>query len=110
MGRLLSLSQSNSANINTASMPKPQLKIGSVSLSIVTFILVLVLALFYLAQSNQKASASYKIQNLESQKTEFSSDLQRLELESARLRSLSAIQENEVAKEMVPQVGAEYVK
>lgn len=67
------------------------LKIGPISLKFVTLALLAIIALFYLAQSTQGANFKYKIMELEDQKSQILQDVQQLEVESARLKSLNEI-------------------
>jgi len=110
MGRLLAVAQQNNANIGVNRIPRPQIKIGSVSLTIITIILISLLALFYLAQSNQKAVKSYNVKALEERKTELITSTEKLELEAARLNSIKKISESQAASQMVPQTDITYVK
>ncbi len=68
------------------------LKIGPISLKFITIALLAVAALFYLAQSTQASTFKYKIMELEDQKDKTQTDVQQLEVESARLKSLGEIQ------------------
>jgi len=68
-----------------------QFKIGPVSLKFITIALLAIAALFYLAQSAQSSTFKYKIMELEDQKAKIQTDVQQLEIESARLKSLNEI-------------------
>ncbi len=67
-------------------------KIGPISLKFITIVLLAIAALFYLAQSTQASTFKYKIMELEEQKNKTQTDVRQLEVESARLKSLSEIQ------------------
>ncbi|MBM2821111.1 MAG: hypothetical protein HW405_871 [Candidatus Berkelbacteria bacterium] len=67
------------------------LKIGPISLRFITLALLAIAALFYLSQSTQASTFKYKIMDLEEQKQKAQTDVNQLELESARLKSLNEI-------------------
>lgn len=68
-----------------------EVRLGPVSLKFVTMALIAIAALFYLAQSSQAAALKYKVMDLEDQKSKVQTDVKQLEVESARLKSLSEI-------------------
>src|SRR3990167_9586269 len=70
---------------------KTELQIGPVSLKFITIALLAIAALFYLAQSAQTSTFKYKIMELETQKSKIQTDVKQLEVESARLKSLSEL-------------------
>ena len=67
-------------------------KIGPITLRFITLALLAIVALFYLAQSTQGSTFKYKIMQLEDQQSKVQTDVKQLEVESARLKSLSEIQ------------------
>ncbi|KKQ18867.1 MAG: hypothetical protein US31_C0001G0054 [Berkelbacteria bacterium GW2011_GWA1_36_9] len=70
---------------------KSEFKVGPVSLKFITVALLAIAALFYLAQSAQSSTFKYKIMELEDQKSKVQTDVNQLEVESARLKSLNEI-------------------
>lgn len=70
---------------------KTEFKVGPVSLKFITVALLAIAALFYLAQSAQSSTFKYKIMELEDQKSKVQTDVNQLEVESARLKSLNEI-------------------
>ena len=66
-------------------------RIGPISLRFITLALLAIAALFYLSQSTQASTFKYKIMDLEDQKKKAQTDVNQLELESARLKSLNEI-------------------
>lgn len=70
---------------------RSEIKLGPISLRFVTIALVAVAALFYLAQSAQSSTFKYKVMALEDQKSNLATDINQLEVESARLKSLNEI-------------------
>ncbi len=81
---------------------KNELKLGPVSLKFVTIALLATAALFYLAQSTQASSLKYKVMDLEDQKANAQTDLKQLEVESARLQSLSELKNSATSMNMEP--------
>jgi len=71
-----------------------EIRLGPVSVKFVTVVLIAIAALFYLAQSSQAATLKYKVMDLEDQKSKAQTDVKQLEVESARLKSLSEIKNN----------------
>lgn len=70
------------------------LKIGPISLKFITIALLAIAALFYLAQTTQSSAFKGEIMNLQEQENKAQTDVQQLEVESSRLKSLSVIQNN----------------
>lgn len=68
-----------------------EIKIGPLSIQFVVIIILAALALLYLAQSTQGATKNYQIRELEDQKTKLNSEIDRLDIESVRLKSLNEI-------------------
>lgn len=73
---------------------KTEFKLGPISLKFITIALLAVAALFYLAQSAQSSTFKYKIMELEDQKGKIETDVNQLEVESARLKSLNELKNN----------------
>lgn len=70
---------------------KKEINIGPLSLQFITIIFLAVLALFYLAQSTQSATKTYKARESEDQKSQLEGENQRLQIEIIRLKSLNEI-------------------
>jgi len=103
MGRLLTISDYYSnRNRATKRTIKPELKIGPVSLSFISIIIMCILALFYLYQINQSAVKGYDIKNLEDKKSEIITEMEKLRIEAASLRSIKNIENNPEINNMVP--------
>ncbi|MCL5407737.1 MAG: hypothetical protein M1429_04575 [Patescibacteria group bacterium] len=81
---------------------KTEFKVGPVSLKFITVALLAIAALFYLAQSAQSSTFKYKIMELEDQKSKVQTDVNQLEVESARLKSLNEIKNSTQAMNLEP--------
>lgn len=81
---------------------RTEFKVGPVSLKFITIALLAVAALFYLAQSAQSSTFKYKIMELEDQKSKVETDVNQLEVESARLKSLTEIKNSTQAMNLEP--------
>jgi cell division protein FtsL len=81
---------------------KSEFTLGPVSLKFVTIALLATAALFYLAQSTQASSLKYKVMDLEDKKAQAQTDVNQLEVESARLQSLSEIKNSASGMNLVP--------
>ena len=79
---------------------KSEIKLGPLTFKFITIALLAIAALFYLAQSAQSAAFKYKIMALEDQKTKTETDINQLEVESARLKSLNEIKNSAAAMNM----------
>ncbi|OIP04736.1 hypothetical protein CO101_00035 [Candidatus Berkelbacteria bacterium CG_4_9_14_3_um_filter_39_23] len=66
-------------------------KIGPLSLKFVTLLIFAAVTLFYLAQTTQSATKTYKIRELRLQKESLQEESKRLEVEAVRLQSLKNI-------------------
>ncbi|TSC93051.1 MAG: Uncharacterized protein CEN89_291 [Candidatus Berkelbacteria bacterium Licking1014_7] len=67
------------------------IKIGPLSLKFITMIIFASIALFYLAQTTQSATKTYKIRELRLTKEELKEENRRLEIEAIRLKSLKEV-------------------
>ena len=67
------------------------IKIGPLSLKFITLIILAAVALFYLAQTTQSATKTYKVRELRLKKEKLKEKNQRLEIEAIRLESLKQI-------------------
>lgn len=70
---------------------KKELKLGPMSIKFVTIALMAVVGCFYLSQSAQASSQKYQIMQVSSVKQELESKTKDLEVEAARLKSLTEI-------------------
>jgi len=110
MGRLLTLTRSNTVDFGTRkSAFKPQVKVGKKSIGFITVFLFLALSLFYLAQANEIATKGYAIRELEQRKTKAVEQQERLQVEAARLRSIQQIEKGAEELKMVPASEINYV-
>lgn len=73
---------------------KRELRVGPVSLKFITLSLLAVSALFYLAQSSQGSSQKYQIMQLTSTQQDLAAQTKDLQVEAARLKSLSVIKKS----------------
>lgn len=69
-------------------------QIGPLSLRFMTLVMLAAVALFYLAQSTQSATKTYKVQELRQEKDSLTKEQDRLQIEATRLKSLQQIQES----------------
>lgn len=67
-------------------------RLGKVSVRFVMTGLLGALALLYLAQSTQSAARSYELRALEEERRELQTEVERLEIDSIRLKSLPEIE------------------
>lgn len=65
---------------------------GPVSLKFITIVIITLLSLLYLAQANRSATKGYAIKELEEEKIELEEDIEALEVEASRQRSLKEIE------------------
>ncbi len=70
---------------------KKELKLGPMSIKFVTIALMAIVGCFYLSQSAQASSQKYQIMQTASIKQELESKTKDLEVEAARLKSLTEI-------------------
>lgn len=70
---------------------RKELKLGPMSVKFVTIALMAIVGCFYLSQSAQASSQKYQIMQATSQKQELESKTKDLEVEAARLKSLTEI-------------------
>lgn len=84
------------------------LKLGPVSLGFISLLLFCLISLFYLAQSNQITTKGYLIRELEVEKEKVMSENETLQVEAARLESLSKMSEKADKLSMVPAKDIKY--
>jgi len=86
-----------------------KIRFGPASLGFITIMLLSLLSLFYLAQSNEVATKGYLIRSLEQKKQEAVAENKRLQVEAARLRSISEIKNKAEELGVVPVKKLEYL-
>ncbi|HBG81651.1 TPA: hypothetical protein DDW69_02300 [candidate division CPR2 bacterium] len=74
--------------------------LGPVSMSFMVITIVVVLILLYLAQSSRLAVRGYDLAALEKKKAEIELESEKLELEVARLQSITEIQRSTTASSL----------
>jgi len=74
---------------------------GPISNTIILIVLACLLGLLYLTQVTKTNAYGYQINSLQKQKTQLSNQYDDLEVASARLQSLSRVQDSSVAKNLV---------
>lgn len=84
---------------------KKELKIGPVSLKFITIALIAIGALFYLAESSQASASKYKIMQLTDSRNQVEAQSKDLEVQAARLKSLSEIKSTSESIGLVPDSG-----
>ena len=94
-------SRYSSRNQNSVSFKATTYALGPVSNTIILIVLACLLGLLYLTQVTKTNAYGYQINSLQQQRTELKTKHDDLEVESARLQSLSRVQSSPVAKDMV---------
>lgn len=110
MGRILTITQTGVLGGTRRKTLGRTLKVGPVSLRFVTVIIISLLALFYLAQTQLSATKGYQIRTLEEKKEKLLLENERLELEAARLKSISNIKNAADELQMIPATQVNYLK
>ena len=87
-----------------------KLVLGPTSATFVVVALVAVLALLYLNQITKTSVFGYRANALTSQLNQIKSDQTDLSVEAARLTSIQAVSQSNVAKSMVPTTQITYAK
>jgi hypothetical protein len=87
---------------NAVSFRTTETKIGPVSNSIILVVLACLLGLLYLTQVTKTNAYGYQINDLQQQHAVLKSEHDDLQVASARLQSLSRVQDSAVAKALVP--------
>lgn len=103
LGRQQMAQRSNSSRgKNTVSFRQADKRLGPVSNTIILIVLACLLGLLYLTQVTKTNAYGYTINSLQQQQTELKDQHDDLEVSSARLQSISRVQNSEVAKAMTP--------
>lgn len=74
---------------------------GPISNTIILIVLACLLGLLYLTQVTKTNAYGYQINSLQKQQTQLSNQHDDLEVASARLQSLSRVQDSSIAKNLV---------
>ena len=110
MGRYITLTQSSaSLNGRRKSTIRNKVYAGPMSLTVVTIVLLGIVSLFYLAQMFYTTTVGYKIAELEERRVELLEANQKLELQTADLKSYKTIREESVKLNMVPTKNMIYI-
>jgi hypothetical protein len=88
-------------NQNSVSFRAQARTLGPISNTIVLIVLACLLGLLYLTQVTKTNAFGYQINSLQQQTADLKSQHDSLEVDSARLQSLSRVQDSAVAKDMV---------
>ena len=88
-------------NQNSVSFKATSAAMGPVSNTIILIVLACLLGLLYLTQVTKTNAFGYQINSLSQQHTELKNKHDNLEVESARLQSVSRVESSGVAKSMV---------
>ena len=88
-------------NQNSVSFQATTRTLGPISNTIVLIVLACLLGLLYLTQVTKTNAYGYQINSLQEKQASLKSEHADLEVSSARLQSLSRVQNSEVAKNMV---------
>ncbi len=87
---------------NSVSFNAKTRTLGPVSNTITLIILACLLGLLYLTQVTKTNAFGYQINNLQQTQTSLKSQYDNLEVSSARLQSLSRVENSQVAKNLTP--------
>ena len=89
-------------NQNSVSFRATTRTLGPISNTITLIVLACLLGLLYLTQVTKTNAYGYQINALQQQQASLKSQHDNLEIDSARLQSLSRVQGSAVAKNLVP--------
>jgi len=89
-------------NQNSVRFRTPARRLGPISNTITLIVLACLLGLLYLTQVTKTNAYGYQINSLQQQQASLTSQHDNLEVDSARLQSLSRVQGSAVAKNLVP--------
>lgn len=88
-------------NQNSVSFRPATYALGPVSNTIILIVLACLLGLLYLTQVTKTNAFGYQINSLQEQSQQLKNQHDNLEVESARLQSVSRVQSSDIAKQMV---------
>lgn len=97
-------------NQNAVSFESRTRVLGPVSNTIILIVLACLLGLLYLTQVTKTNAYGYQINSLQQQQTQLKSQHDDLEVASARLQSLSRVQNSPAAKNLVSVAPATTIK
>ena len=83
---------------------------GPISVSLMLVALVALLALLYLNQVTKATSLNYRISTLDAKRTELEARTEQLRIDAARLQSIAAAKDSQVATNMTPVKNVSYAK
>jgi hypothetical protein len=87
---------------NSVSFRPQARRLGPISNTITLIVLACLLGLLYLTQVTKTNAYGYQINSLQQQQAKLADQHDNLEVDSARLQSLSRVQGSAVAKSLVP--------
>jgi hypothetical protein len=97
-------------NQNVTLFRAQSIGLGPVANTIMLILIASLIGLLYLTQVTRTNTIGYRLSDLDKRKSSLVADSQRLELETARLQSLSKIRSSEVAKTLVVATDVTIVK
>ena len=97
-------------NQNSVSFRVQTRRLGPISNTIILIVLACLLGLLYLTQVTKTNAYGYQINSLQQQQTQLKNQHDDLEVASARLQSLSRVQNSPVAKNLVSVAPSDTVK
>lgn len=89
---------------------KSKSKLGPVANMVVIVLLIALIGLLYLTQLSRTGSYSYELNDINERRTELAAEQDNLRVENARLQSLSAIKNSEVAQAMTAPATTDYAE
>ncbi len=103
-------SRSLQRNRNTVKFGSSTNKLGPVSNVLLLGLILSLLGLIYLTQITKTTAFGYRVNDLESRKSELVKERQSLEVEVERLRALERVRSSEVASQLVPANQATFIQ
>ena len=97
-------------NQNSVSFRVQTRRLGPISNTIILIVLACLLGLLYLTQVTKTNAYGYQINSLQQEQTQLKNQHDDLEVASARLQSLSRVQNSPVAKNLVSVAPSDTVK
>lgn len=88
-------------NQNSVAFQTKALALGPISNTIILIVLACLLGLLYLTQVTKTNAYGYQINSLQEQRAQLKNQHDNLQVESARLQSMSRVESSSVAKDMV---------
>ena len=97
-------------NQNAVSFRRQERTLGPISNTIILIVLACLLGLLYLTQVTKTNAYGYKINSLQEQQTQLSTEHDDLEVASARLQSLDRVENSTPAKNLTAVAPSDTVK